>query len=263
MYFANLIKNATIAVLVSAVTFTACKKPVSETPLPQEPVLLKEFSDGTDITNITYNPDSTVKTIRLANDPVSLDDNVTYTASYNPGKKLKELNGSNGTKIKVTYTGNLLTKAEMFNGTIKYAETIYEYNGTTLKSSTISIVDNAGSMPYFKSEFTFNTAGNVTRSDVLMYDPLLDRLEPTGYVLNQYDTKKNPFIVLGDVNLIFWQVASKNNPVKQEYFDKNGVAEEVVETTYTYGALDYPVRASMKETQPGQQPVISIVTFKY
>jgi hypothetical protein len=176
---------------------------------------------------------------------------------------LNELNGSNGTKIKVTYTGDLITKAEMLNGTVKYAETVYEYNGTNLKSSTISIVDHSGSIPYFKSEFTFNNAGNVTRSDVLMYDPLLDRLEPTGYVLNQYDTKKNPFVVLSDVNLIFWQIASKNNVVKQEYFNKNGAADEVVETTYTYSVLDFPVRATVKETQPGQQPVTSTVTFKY
>lgn len=263
MYFANLIKKTTFIAFVSFIAFSACKKPVSEPPLQQGPVLLTEFSDGADITKITYNPDSTVKTIRLANDPVSLDDNVTYTVSYDAGKKLNGLNGSNGTRIKVSYTGNLMTKAEMFNGTEKYAETVYEYNGTTLKSSTISVVDHSGSMPYFKSEFTFNNAGNVTRSDVLIYNPLLDRLEPAGYLLNQYDAKKNPFVALGDVNLIFWQIASKNNVLKQAYFDKNGAADEVVETTYIYNQLEFPVSAVMKETQPGQQPVTSTLTFKY
>lgn len=263
MFCTNLIKKTSITVLIAAVTFSACKKPVSEPIVPAGKLLLTEFNDGIDITRLTYNVDSSVKTITLNNDPVSLDDNVTYNVTYSANKTISELNGSNGTNIKASYTNGKLNKAEMFNGTVKYAETVYTYTGGVLQSSTIYLVDNNDKQPYFKSEFIINGDGNITRSNVSLYNPLTDKLEATGYVLQQFDSKKNPFVSLGDVMLIFWQAASKNNITKQEYFDATGKPEEVVETTYTYNAQGYPVKATMKETQPGQQPTTATIIYKY
>lgn len=264
MYKSNLIKQTLFAAFISLLAFSSCKKEKSDEPAtPSKPLLLKEFSDGTDITRLTYNADSSVKTITLNNDPISLDDNVTYNVTYSANKTISELNGSNGTNIKATYNNGKITKAEMFNGTVKFAETEYTYNGSVLQSSTISIVDNGSKQPYFKSVFIFNNAGNITRSDVSLYNPFTDQLEPSGYVLQQFDSKKNPFSSLGDVILVFWQAASKNNTIKQEYFDAAGKAEEVVETTYTYNAQGYPVKATMKETQPGQQPTTATINYKY
>jgi hypothetical protein len=263
MFYTNLIKKTFIAAFVIVTAFSACKKPVSEPSVPAGPFLLKEFSDGTDTTRFTYNPDSSVKTITLNNDPISLDDNVTYNITYSANKTISELIGSNGTNIKATYDNGKIAKAEMFNGTIKYAETEYTYTAGIIESSTISLVDNGAKQPYFKSVFTVNNAGNISRTDVSMYNPFTDQLELTGFVLQQFDSKKNPFTLLGDVMLVFWQAASKNNTTKQDYFDAAGKAEEVVETTYTYNAQGYPVRATMKETQPGQQPTTAIITYKY
>ena len=260
----NLIKQTFCGAMISLVIFSSCSKPVNDVPAPPaKPLQLIEFSDGDDVTRFAYNADGSFKSIQLKNDPVSTDENVTYTAKYAANKKIEELNGSNGTKLKLTYTNNLLSKMEAFAGTQKFAETIYEYNGAVMKSSTISLVDNNQSIPFFKGDFTFNTLGNITRSNAFMYNPLTDKLESTGYVVNQFDNKVNPFSSLSDVITIFWQVTTKNNITKQEYFDKDGKAEEVVETTYTYNAQGYPTRATMKETEPGQQPTTAIITYKY
>jgi hypothetical protein len=264
MFTTNFIKQTVFGVMMALVAFSSCKKEKSEEPqAPAKPLQLVQFSDGDDVTKFEYNTDGSFKSITLKNDPISTDENVTYTAKYAASKKMEELNGSNGTKLKLTYANSLLSTMEAFAGTQKFAETIYEYNGAVMKSSTISLVDNNQSVPFFKGDFTFNTAGNITRSNVFVYNPLTNKLESTGYVINQFDNKVNPFIALSDVITIFWQVTTKNNITKQEYFDKDGKAEEVVETTYTYNAQGYPVRATMKETAPGQQPSTATVAYTY
>jgi hypothetical protein len=264
MITTNLIKQTIFGAMIVLVAFTSCKKEKSEQPqVPAKPLQLIEFSDGDDVTRFEYNADGSFKSIQLKNDPVSTDENVTYTAKYAANKKIEELNGSNGTILKLTYTNNLLSKMEAFAGAEKFAQTVYEYTGSVMKSTTISVVDNNQPVPFFKGDFIFNAAGNITRSNVFVYNPMTDRLESTGYVINQFDNKINPFTALNDVITVFWQVATKNNVTKQEYFDKDGKAAEVVETTYTYNAQGYPVRASMKETEPGQQPTTSTVTYTY
>lgn len=264
MYKSNLIKQTLFASLILLLAFSSCNKPVNDVPAsPVKPLQLTEFSDGADVTSFTYNTDGSLKTIVLSNDPVTFDDNVTYTVKYLANKKIDELNGSNGAKIKISYTNGLLSKAEVFIGSIKISQTDYAYTGTVLKSSAISLIDNNTAVPFFKGEFTFNNAGNITRTNAFVYNPLTDRLEASGYVNKQYDNKINPFVALGDVVLVLWQVAPKNNVTKMDYFDATGKAEEVVETTYSYNAQGYPVSATMKETQPGQQPTTSTITYKY
>jgi hypothetical protein len=264
MYKTNLIKQTLFAVFISLVAFSSCKKEKSDEPAtPSKPLQLTEFSDGADVTRFAYNADGSLKTVVLSNDPVTFDNNVTYTVKYLTNKKIDELNASNGAKIKMSYTNGFLSKAEVFAGTDKISQTDYAYTGTVLKSSTISLVDNNTPLPFFKGEFVFNNAGNITKTNAFIYNPLTNKLEASGYVNKQYDNKINPFIALGDVVLVFWQVAPKNNVTKMEYFDAKGKAEEVVETAYTYNAQGFPVKATMKETQPGQQPTTATVTYKY
>lgn len=264
MYKVNLIKQTLFAALISLLAFSSCKKEKSEQPASSPKTLqVAEFNDGADVTRFSYNADGTLKTILLSSDPVSTDDNVTYTVKYLANKKIDELTGSNGAKIKLSYNNaGSLAKSEAFIGTEKISQTEHTYTGTLLSATTISVFDNNTPVPFFKSEFTFSS-GNITRANILMYSPLTNKLEPAGHVLNQFDTKVNPLASLGDVMLIFWQAATKNNIVKQQYFDKLGNAEEVIETTYTYNAQGYPVSATMRETAPGQQPSTATITYKY
>ena len=260
----NLITQTIFGAAMAFLFLSSCKKENSEEPQsPAVPLQLTQFTDGDDVTSFEYNADGSLKTIKLKNDPVSTDDNVTYTVKYTANKKMDELTGSNGVTLKLTYTNNLLSRMEAFDGTYKFAETTYEYNGSVMKSSLISLVDNNVSVPFFKGEFTFNAAGNMIRSNSFVYNPLTDKLESAGYVINQFDNKVNPFSSVSEVITIFWQVTTKNNITMQQYFDKDGKAEEVVETTYTYNAHGYPTRATIRETQAGQQPVTSTVLYTY
>lgn len=257
----NLFKQTIFAAFISLLSFSACKK--SDTTPPPKPLQLSEFNDGTDATRFDYNADGSLKTILFSKDPITMDNNVTYTVKYLANKKIDELNGSNGSKIKLGYLNGLLSKAEAFDGAVKVSQTDYMYTGTVLRSSIISIVDNNTAVPFFKGEFVFNNAGNITRTNSFVYNPFTNQLEAGGYVNNQYDTKVNPFASLGDVVLVFWQVAPKNNVTKSEHFNANNTAAEVVETTYTYNAQGYPTRATVRETQPGQQPTTAVMTFSY
>lgn len=264
MFKTSIIKKTFFAVAIAAVTFSSCKKDDNETiPSPAKPLQLTEFSDGTDTTKFDYNPDGSLKTITLANDPVSFDDNVTYTVRYLANKKIDELNGSNGTKIKLSYTNGLVTKSEAFNGVSKFGETVFQYNGNVLKSAIISLVDNGISVPFFRSDLTINGAGNISRANSFVFNPLTNELESTGHAISQYDNKINPFANLRDVILVFWQEPSKNNITKQEYFKSNGAAEAVIQTVYTYNDKGYPTRATMTENEPGEPQTTAILTFKY
>jgi len=255
------LRQSFFATLLTLLVFSSCTKPVDD--VPEERLQLTEFSDGSDVTRFEYNTDRSLKKIILSNDPVSLDDNVTYTVKHLNQGKIDELTGSNGTKIKLSYTNGFLSKAEAFDGTIKISQTDYAYNGNVLRSSTISMIENNTAVPFFKGEFTFTSTGNISRTNAFMYNPLTNRLEATGYVNKQYDTKINPFATLGDVVKVFWQVAPVNNVTKAEYFNATGQPEEVVQTTYTYNAKGYPVSATMRETEAGQPPVTATLTYKY
>jgi hypothetical protein len=260
----NLFKQTFMGAIVALTALSSCKKEDSAAPQPPaRPVLLTEFKSGDDVTKFAYHADGTFKSITLSNDPVSTDENVTYTATYAANKKIAELNGTNGSKLKLTYTNNLLSKMEAFFGTHKFAETVYEYNAAVMKSTTISVMDNDVAVPYFKSDFTFTNVGNISRTNAFMFNPTTNKLESIGHVTKQYDTNPNPLYLLGDIVAVFWQASTKNNITKQQHFNKDGNAAEVIETTYTYNPQGYPVRATMKETMPGQQPTNATITYTY
>jgi hypothetical protein len=266
MFTKKLFKKTTALAFATSVIFTSCKKDdVVTQPQPAKPLQLTTFKSGDDVTRFEYNGDGTINKIFLKEDPVTTDDNVTYTAKYLANKKISEFTGSNGAKIKLSYSNNLLSKSEAFMGAVKISESVFSYTGNQLKTSAISVFYNNSNVgvPFFKSDFTYNAAGNVSRGSVFTLNPLNNQLEPSGYVNNFYDNKINPFASLGDIMLVFWQYASSNNIIKQAYFDKNGVAQEVVETTYIYDAQGYPTSATMKETQPGQQPTTTTIAYTY
>jgi hypothetical protein len=264
MFTKSLIKQTMLGAMITVVTLGSCKKENStEPPVAPRPLQLIKFTDGNDETSFTYHTDGSFKSITLKNDPVSTDENVTYEAKYAANKKIDELIGSNGTKLKLGYSNGMLTKMEALEGSKKIAETVYAYNGTTIKSVAISKVEDNQTLPFFRGEFTFNTAGNITSSKSFVYNPLSSQLENAGYVVNQFDNRINPFVSLHDVITVFWQATTKNNITRQEYFDKDGKAQEVIETVYTYNAQGYPVRGAIKETSPGEQPTTAVVTFTY
>jgi hypothetical protein len=264
MFTKSALTQTIVVAMLSTVSFISCSKEDSvQVPTQPKPMQLIEFSGGGDMYKFAYNSDASLKTITLGHDPLTGDENVTYTVAYLPNKKVDELTGSNGSRIKLAYANHLLSKAETFLGTEKIAVSDYTYTGETLKGTEINLIDNNIPYPFFKADFVFNAAGNITRTNAFVYNPFTNAMEAGGYVNKQYDNKANPFASLGDIALIFWQVAPKNNITKEEYFSKDGLAEEVIETTYSYNTQGYPVRATIKENAPGQPPVTATLSYTY
>lgn len=253
---------------VSAIfALASCKKrdEIQNPGQPDDPPMIAEFSTGDSFIRFDYNPDGTVSKVTLDEDPLSARENVSFTVKYGADKKPQELSGSTGTVIRTTYTNGKLVKVEMTAATIKISKTDYIYEGNALKRVEGYVYDDADPDPilFYKSNFTYNAAGNISKADLFAFDLLLLDLVPAGFVNLQYDDNPNPLAPVNDFLLIFWQVASANNITREAHFDEQNRPQEIIERTYTYNSKGYPIKASVRETIPGQQAVVSEEVFRY
>lgn len=246
--------------------FTSCgKEPSVENPQGNKLVQLAEFKSDDEITRFEYNSDSSLSKIIFSEDPVSLDQNITYSVKYLANKKVDELVGSNGTIIKLSYVNNILTKSDVSVGPVKISSSYYNYTGGQLSSTAISMFyanPNIGT-PALRFDFVTSSSNNVNKIKLQVFNPTNNQYQEESYVNFQYDDKMNPFASVGDLMLIFWQYANKNNITRQENIDPGGDVLELVETTYTYNAQNYPTKATVKVTEANEQPTISQLSYTY
>ncbi|MBS4066784.1 MAG: hypothetical protein KGZ74_19635 [Chitinophagaceae bacterium] len=250
-----------LLVTIFLFVFTSCKK--DPEPAPSFTGKIAEYKTADESIRFEYNANGDVQKVFLNYDVITSSDNVTYTVKYHADKKIDELVSSNGVVVKVSYSNGKLSKTEVFEGADKIAITEFTYNGTVLQSGSISYVYGIEVFPFVKFDYAFTPAGNVSRTDVSMYNPLTTDLEYAGQIIKQYDTKINPFKGISDLMLTLWQLPTTNNVIKEEHFDENGMPNETIETTYVYNEQGYPVKATIRETQPGQQTVVATATYSY
>jgi hypothetical protein len=239
--------------------------PSVELPINGKPLLLTEFKSDDEITRFEYNTDSSVSKIFFTEDPISSDQNVTYTVKFLANKKVDELVGSNGTRIKLSYGPNGIVKSEVFSGNNYITTSEYNYTNTQISSVVVSLFftnPNRG-VPTYKFDFINNNSNNVSKMKLFFYNQVNNQYVEESVVNFQLDDKKNPFAAAGDLMLIFWQYANKNNIVRQENKDLSGDLLELIETNYTYNSFGYPTKATIKITEPGMQPATSQLVFTY
>lgn len=124
-------KSHLLGVIIFLFSLTACTKEPSVELIPnQKPLLLTEFKSNNDITKFEYNADSSLNKLFFTSDPISQDQNVTYTVKYLSDKRVNELIGSNGTAIKISYNANRLSKSEIFAGNTLISKSEYIYTGS-------------------------------------------------------------------------------------------------------------------------------------
>lgn len=253
-----------MGVMLITAALAACQKEGSvEKPPASSSMQLAELRSGSDFIRFDYGTDNKVSKITVSEDPLSGEPDVSFNVTYRSDGKPDQLTGSNNTVIRTTYNNGLLTRADMFISTQQITKTDYVYAGTALKTITGHLFDGTDPVPFFKADLTMSGSGNVSKTNVYLFDPFKLDVVPAGHVNQQYDDKPNPLAVLNDFMLIFWQQASKNNVIREDHFDENGQAQEVIEYTYTYNSKGYPAKAAVKETAPGQQPVNSEVVYTY
>jgi|GEM_PF-2984602 len=245
-------------------------EPSVELPVNGKPLLLTEFKSDDEITRFEYNSDSSVNKIFFTKDPISNNQNVTYSVKYLANKKVDEINGSNGIKIKlsygwISYGGNGIVKSEVFASGGISISTEYSYTVTQISSvlKYLKFTNSSILVPTYKFDFTNNSSNNVSQMKFFYYNQVNSKYVEESTVNFQFDDKKNPFASAGDLMLIFWQYANKNNIIRQENKDMSGDLLELIETNYIYNSFGYPTKATMKITEPGMQPTTSQLSYTY
>ena len=194
----------------------------------------------------------------------------TYDWTYD-GNKLVSNISNDGSKLLYTYTGDLLTKVQEFDGASLEFTTNYFYNnGKLVSMEEIS----TGSSQKERTDYTYNSDGTVsfTKYSIVIAtnatstinngklffanNNVIKREEISTYstitTTYLYDDKKNPFMNVVGLDKLFDETrSSKNNVVKETEVVENtsgGTTNTYITTNvYTYNASGYPI--TVVETQ--------------
>lgn len=201
----------------------------------------------------------------------------TYTMTFNyDGNKLLGIDYGTLSST-VTYTGNLITKLELFYGTILIQEGLYTYDSSERlinfkrfeydstddygvnvdyiynPNGTVSFTKESGQLPDLNPSSTgvinFNSDGTVSTI-----------VASTGYNYSYtYDSKNTPFKnVLGMDKLIFEDDEVNNNGIHNflTEIEQYGSSSYTRNYTYSYNSNDFPVESTMNDGY-------SVVTKQY
>lgn len=242
------------ALLLAAVLFfTSCKKDKSEELPAGNAQKLEKISVGDEFLSFVYNTDGSLKQATVKDELSSGGDAVTYNIVYDAQKRMSEISTSEGEKLFPVYVNNQLQKVEVKDNTntlIGITEYIYEAN--RLKTATVRTTLTGTLMDLMKFDFTYNAAGNISKTNYSFVDPASGDLVPDGHVTYEYDNKANPLTAVKEFLKLVWYVPSANNISKEVHVDANAVIEETVEYSYTYNALNLPQAGTVKRTVPGE-----------
>lgn len=259
-----LIRNAAWAALFFASTgFFSCKKDKAEPQTPAPAAVLQEYKSADEEIKFEYDAAAQLNKVIVKADDNGQPLQTVYTVKYLPNKKIDELTGNTGTKIKLLYTDNKLQKAETYEANTKTSVVEYEYLNGLLKSAVFKLVDGNTARPFQKQSYTYSSAGNIVRIDNWELDYNTQQLVPAGYVTREYDNKPNPFATVNDIMMILWQASSKNNAIKETRFSTTNQQTEQTTFTYTYNAKQYPISAQVRTQVPGEQPVTATIFYGY
>jgi hypothetical protein len=248
-------------ILLGIFFINACKKDVSKVPAKSSGLI--EYTSGSKFIRLTYSPVGEINSITLSNDKYLVGGEVTYKISYTEGKKLEELSGSNGIRIKPVYKSDRLVKADVYmNNELTY-ETVFQYAGNTLRNTIIKLVEKNVLTPVMKLESYYDAAGNPTTIDTYLANPVTEHMQLTGFVFREFDHHVNPFSGISDVMMVLLQPVSANNVIREKNFNTDKKVQEMTETDYTYDTRKLPVRATVKESLQGKDPMIRLAQFSY
>ncbi|SNR51597.1 hypothetical protein [Flavobacterium sp. ov086] len=197
---------------------------------------------------------------------------VTYTVTYD-GNKLKDIALSDASRSVFTYTGDLITKVELFYSSELQSTDVYAYeNGKLISKITTKAF---GSTPPQKLTFVYNANGtvNANQSEIIdgkevKYDTTTRYTFANGNMISSeiidgvlrekitstFDDKKSPFVNVTGVKLLLdldnnleFDFYSANNNVKSvtQTYDNEGVLEQTatVATTNKYNNSNFLTEA--------------------
>ncbi len=254
----------TALVLGTVIFLSSCKKEDS-VPTPVSSKKLEKISQQDEYMSFQYNADGTLKQAEVKEDAASGGATITYQVAYDAQKRMTLVTSSDGEKMTPVYTGDKITSVEVKDLANQVTGSAhYTYEGTLLKSALVKAKFGPAMVDLMKFDFTYNAAGNNTRTTVSFPDLVNGGMVENSHVEYEYDTKQNPLKDVSEFLKLLWQVPSNNNITKEVHVDENDDVEETVEYTYTYNSLNFPQSAAVKRTVPGM-PVENLqlqVTYK-
>lgn len=254
-------------VALSSMILTACSKDDSNPGPGQTPAkkIVKIEEDDNTTTTFFYNTDGSFQKITLT-DPDG--ENNTMTFAYT-GNKLSTITNSDGSKIKYTYDGDKISKADILdeaNRQVSYNQFAYQ-NGKVVSVTVNANTAEEGDpeyIEYLKTQFTYYANGDTKDMTTSIFNPLTSQLEVAEKkTYEQYDTKTNPLAQLGEFSKVFLMDMSARNPLVEKSFDENGLLTETVTYQYTYDAAGYPVQIKSTTTPSTGSATVSTVKYFY
>lgn len=190
---------------------------------------------------------------------------LTYTFSYD-GNKLKEIALSDASRSVYTYTGDLITKVELFKSGILQSTDVYAYEAGKLVSKITTRESNKSSQR--KLTFVYNANGTVNANESEIIDRQEIKYDSTTLytfangniasseyingerekITSTFDDKKSPYINITGAKLLLdlddnFDFYSANNTVKNVTvsYDSKGAVTQTVTVTKTnkYNAGNY------------------------
>jgi hypothetical protein len=226
---------------------------------------LQEYKNGDQFVRFDYNTNGTIRKVTMKNELTTNDNVIDYNITYNAAKKITLVQTSAGERMVPVYENNVLTRADIFEGTERTGFINYVFENNLLKRVTLYWGEGTDFMPFFELNHTHDNAGNTIETVALAATgPLQNRLDRLGHVKFLHDTKTNPLYEQKDLlELLLWQSVSQNNIRQEEHFDASLVLEDRYTYTYTYKSNGLPESAEVKNGLPGSTPATSRVDFIY
>lgn len=193
-----------------------------------------------------------------------------YTLTYD-GNKLKDIATTDASRTVYTYTGDVITKVELYRSSVLYSTDVYAYEGGKLVSKITT--REANKTTQIKLSFVYNANGTITAKESSIankietpYDGTTTytfsngNLVTTEYVdgtkekvTSTFDDKKSPFTNITGIKLLLdlddnFDFSSVNNTVTNTTvdYDSNGKVVETatVTTTNKYNGSNFLTESS-------------------
>ncbi|WP_428232097.1 hypothetical protein [Flavobacterium sp.] len=222
--------------------------------------------DSTDVASEALLPKKIVETTVENGKSGSLD----YTLTYD-GNKLKDIATTDASRTVYTYTGDVITKVELYRSSVLYSTDVYAYEGGKLVSKITT--REASKTTQSKLTFVYNANGTITaKSSAIVnkveipfdgtttYTFSNGNLVSTEYsdagsekITSTFDDKKSPFTNITGIKLLLdlddnFDFSSVNNSITNTTvtYDSNGkvIQTATVTTTNKYNSSNFLTEAS-------------------
>ncbi|MGZ5281419.1 MAG: hypothetical protein ACXWDO_09415 [Bacteroidia bacterium] len=240
------------AALIAASTIvSSCKKDDPEPPTPTEPkcYIKSTKEDGKNQSQYVYNANNKVEKINnYGQDGTTIEEytQITYDGNGRATRLDDYVETEMNSYTTIEYnSSNLPTKARIYSrdslgGLSEVAQLTNVYNSSNqVTRSNIYFVSNGTPVLFLYQEYTYSS-GNVVTEKSYFADEFGNG-ELTSISDYQYDSKKNPYLLLNIPVLFSGAALSTNNVTSATYKDENGTVTESETYAYTYNGNGYPL----------------------